>query len=92
MLLFSDCTPSTVLNWASWAMNSPFCCGDIGSWFFNWATSSLRNSSLPRLLLPLTLCPVSVAPLPAARLLPLTLPVLLLVPLTLSMLMLYSAH
>ncbi|MNG21879.1 hypothetical protein D3C84_1062970 [compost metagenome] len=51
MLVFSFSMPSTWLNCASWAMNSPFSWGASGSWLFNWATSSSRNSFLPRSLL-----------------------------------------
>ncbi|MCY1354978.1 hypothetical protein D9M69_413790 [compost metagenome] len=47
MLSLSCCTPSTWLNCASWAMNSPLPCGSSGFWLFSWATSRLRNASLP---------------------------------------------
>src|SRR5262245_62169032 len=39
---------SSELNVASWAMNSVFDCGLVGSWFWSRTTSSLRNASLPR--------------------------------------------
>ncbi|MNY45079.1 hypothetical protein D3C86_1801580 [compost metagenome] len=51
MLELSFSMPSTWLNCASWAMNSPLPCGSRGFWLFSWATSKLRNSFLPNSLL-----------------------------------------
>src|SRR5688572_22245163 len=38
---------STIVNWAVCDTNSVPSAGFIGSWYFIWATSSLRNASLP---------------------------------------------
>src|SRR5438067_598408 len=38
---------STMVNWAVWAMNCELSTGSMGFWYLSWATSSLRNMSLP---------------------------------------------
>src|SRR5438045_8636851 len=38
---------STMVNCAVWAMNCELSTGSIGFWYLSWATSSLRNMSLP---------------------------------------------
>ena len=38
---------STIWNWAVWPISAVPSVGLLGSWYFSWATSSLRNVSLP---------------------------------------------
>src|SRR2546429_9087635 len=45
--LASSSSFSTMENWAVWAMNCVPSVGDMGFWYFIWATSSLRKVSLP---------------------------------------------